>query len=440
MIRTTLLALVVSIAALPGCDLEVGDLNNPALDDLENNPTPSGISAAATGLLIGNRVDYAEANGYIAILGILGREAYNFDAADPRYITELLEDQLDPGSGRFGGNFWSVPYSNVRNSNIVLNALEKVSGMTPEEIAATRGFARTIQALDLLIVINTHDVNGAVIETNRPLGADLAPIANKADTFAFIEKLLDDAATDLSAGGEVFPFNLSSGFAGFDTPETFRLFNRAIRARVAVYREDYQVALDALDESFLDDTASLDLGVYHVYGTGSGDTANDLNDPNLFGHPSITLDAEMKGDGNPDDRVANKIFQTEEPRSSAGLTSDLGFAAYQSPTAPAPIIRNEELILIRAEANMGLDNIQEAADDINLIRTTSGGLDPRADLDETNIEDELLNQRRYSLLFEGGHRWIDMRRFGRLDELPLDVDGHRMNDAFPIPSPETDAR
>jgi hypothetical protein len=385
-------------------------------------------------------VDYAEANGYIAILGILGRETYNFDAADPRYITELLADQLDPGSGRFGGNFWSVPYSNVRNSNIVLNALEKVSGMTPEEIAATRGFAKTVQAMDLLVIINTHDVNGAVIDTNRPLGADLAPIEDKDAVFAFIEGLLDDAADDLEAGGGAFPFKLSSGFAGFDTPETFGLYNRALRARVAVYREDYQAALDALAESFLDDTAALDVGVYHVYGTGSGDTANDLNDPNLFAHPSTTLDAPLKETGDVDDRVTRKIFTTEEPRSSAGLTSDLGFAEYQDPTAPAPIIRNEELILIRAEANIGLDNIPEAADDLNLIRTTSGGLAERTDLDATNIEDELLLQRRYSLLFEGGHRWIDMRRFGRLDELPLDVDGHVMNDAFPIPSPETDAR
>ena len=34
--------------------------------------------------------------------------------------------------------------------------------------------------------------------------------------------------------------------------------------------------------------------------------------------------------------------------------------------------------------------------------------------------DELLNQRRYSLFYEGGHRWFDMRRYGRLATLPKD--------------------
>ncbi|NIM60897.1 MAG: RagB/SusD family nutrient uptake outer membrane protein, partial [Acidobacteria bacterium] len=84
---------------------------------------------------------------------------------------------------------------------------------------------------------------------------------------------------------------------------------------------------------------------------------------------------------------------------------------------PIPIIRNEELILLRAEINIGMNLISDAADDINFIRVNSGGLDPRTNLDATNILDELLKQRRYSLLFEGGHRWIDMRRYGRLDDL-----------------------
>ena len=73
--------------------------------------------------------------------------------------------------------------------------------------------------------------------------------------YAKIASLLDDATTDLDAAGKAFPFELSSGFTGFDTPKTFRTFNRAIRARVAAYTADYATVLTALGESFLDDTA-----------------------------------------------------------------------------------------------------------------------------------------------------------------------------------------
>ena len=102
-----LAALAATLALVPvtGCDLFVPDLNNPPLDDLEVNPTRVTVGAACTGLLIGNRRNRAQANGYTAQLGILGREAYNFDQADPRFFGELLEGDLQRGSP-FGGNFW----------------------------------------------------------------------------------------------------------------------------------------------------------------------------------------------------------------------------------------------------------------------------------------------------------------------------------------------
>jgi hypothetical protein len=54
--------------------------------------------------------------------------------------------------------------------------------------------------------------------------------------------------------------------------------------------------------------------------------------------------------------------------------------------------------------------------------------------------DELLYNRRYSLLFEGGHRWIDARRFGRLAQLPLAVSTHTVQSRFPFTESECLAR
>src|SRR4029450_6529228 len=97
------------------------------IDTLLENPHPSEINSAATGMLVANRRGYAQANGYISMLGILGRESYNFDTADPRFVTEMLvAEQLDPGSPAFGGNFWSLPYLNLHNAAILLAALDVV--------------------------------------------------------------------------------------------------------------------------------------------------------------------------------------------------------------------------------------------------------------------------------------------------------------------------
>ena len=43
-------------------------------------------------------------------------------------------------------------------------------------------------------------------------------------------------------------------------------------------------------------------------------------------------------------------------------------------------------------------------------------------------------------MFEGGHRWIDARRFNRLTDLPLDQGTHIRIPAFQIPISECQAR
>jgi len=433
---------IVTFAVLLGaCDLDVPDLNNPGLDDLENNPTPAKISAAATGLLIGDRTLVAAENGYVMQLGILGREAYNFDAADPRYVNELLQGSLNAGSP-FGGNFWPASYSNERNANILLHATDKLAvGLSDADKAGIRGFAHTMQALDLLIVTNTHDTNGEVIETDLPID-QLGAIVDRDAALANIAMLLDSAVADLNSGGDAFAFNLSAGYAGFDTPMTFLQFNRALRARVAVYQKDYNGALTALTASFIDDTATsdLDLGVYHVFGTSSGDSPNNLINPNIYAHPSLVTDAKTKAGGGPDDRLTRKVGMASKPGSAQGHSSTYAFLLYTSPTSSVPIIRNEELILIRAEAEIGKGDLVNAGKDLNLIRARSGGLANVAVTAATAV-DELLYNRRYSLMFEGGHRWIDVRRFDRITDLPLD---DPMNDVrnvrFPIPLNECNAR
>jgi hypothetical protein len=437
---------LLGIGAWTACtSLVAPDFNNPSIDDLQESPTRAAAIAAATGLLIGARTNITDFNGYVSLMGILGRESYNLDGADPRFLTEMLEGDLNPGSPALGGNLWARRYENIRNANILLNALEMLAddpavGMTPVEKEATRGFAKTIQALDFLLVINTRDTNGAPIDVDRPLGADPAPIESPEAVLAHVVQLLEEARGHLEAGGGEFPFPLSEGFAGFDAPATFLRFNRALLGRVEVYRGNFAAALGALNASFLSTAAPLDLGVYHVFSGGSGDITNGLVDPDLYAHASIEQDAELQPSGELDDRFLRKVAPAPS-RTLRGVTSELRFTdLYPTPTSPVAIIRNEELILLRAEANIGLGSVAAAAEDINLIRVNSGKLAPRGDLTAANILDELLEQKRYSLLFEGGHRLIDARRYNRLDQLPLDQPNHQINARFPIPIDEQLAR
>ncbi len=458
------LRIAVIAALLSACDFDVPDLNHPALETLQNSPTPSAAEAVATGLLIGARKGATERVGYVAEWGILGREALVLTSSDPRFVSELLQGSLSAGSNNFGGNFWVIPYSNIRGANLLLAALDNpvLVGLTDAQKQALRGFAKTIQALDYLQIVDSHDSSaascaeiapnacGVALDVNQPIGTPSTIVTDKDVIYTFIEKLLDDGKTSLLAGGTAFPFplgpgfaGLGAGFAGFDKPSTFLTVNRALRARVAVYHGKFTDAITALGESFLDKGQPLTLGAYHFFGSGSGDLPNDLNTPDILVHPSVIADADPN-----DGRIfgaGSKVKKLDTPVALSGHSSQYVFTLYPASTSMISIIRNEELILLRAEANIGLGNLGNgggasgtpgARSDINFIRQAAGLNSAPNFPDAAAALDELLIQKRYSLLFEGGHRWIDLRRYGKLGTLPLDTSADVVHGAFPIPFTE----
>ena len=415
--------------------------NSP--DPIGENPSRAQVSVAANGMLIAFRNDFAD----LALdMGIVGREVLRLDPSDPRFTTELLHGPLDPGGDAFGGDHWADEYAAIREANLLLAVLPTSSELGAEEQSAASGYAKTIQALNYLLILVTHTQDSIPIVSDTSVTAAPAPFVTNAAAYDHVVGLLDQARTELGAGGAAFPFNLPPGFAGFNTPATFIQFNRALRARVAVYRNDFPGALAALAESFIDPAGPLDRGVYMDYGTGSGDLANPLSlDPQAgenFAHPSLLTGAQLQVDGvTPDLRFVTKIV-TRPSATLDDLTSNLGWNRYPSPSSPIPIIKNEELILLRAEASIGSSDLGTALTDINTVRTRSGNLPALGGFaDATAALDELLYNKLYSLMFEGAHRWIDARHYGRLGTLPLDRPGGSPPDVvfstLPIPTDET---
>jgi hypothetical protein len=296
---------------------------------------------------------------------------------------------------------------------------------------ASAGFAKTILAYQLMLNLCLTDTNGIRVDVDdEPLG----PIVGKAEALSAIAGMLDEGASNLASGGSGFDFSLSSGFAGFDSPATFTQFNRALKARTAAYQEDWNGVLNALSGSFIDATASMNVGVYHPWSGASGDQLNPIfEEPQadaikFHGHPSFETDAEAG-----DQRYSSKVVKRPS-RTFDNLTSDLAVTVSKNNADPFPIIRNEELLLLRAEANIHLGALSDAENDINVVRAAAG-LDPVVLSNEADAIDQLLHERRYSLAFEG-HRWVDLRRYGRLGTLPLDRAGDSVVTQMPIPANE----
>ena len=423
--RNTIMKLLPMVLVLfwTGCeDLEFPDPNNPTDD-----------TATLQSLITGAEAQLRSGFGvYIRDLLVIGREAYYLEPADPRYTGELLRGPIDPG-GFLCYTPWAANYKVISNCQTILNSADVDAG--------AKGFAQTIQAYCLMRLVYLWDESGARLNYDGDINA---AVATKAEVLAEIERLLDTGYSDLNSAvdcddqtdGVQFCFNLSSGFDGFNTPETFAKFNRGLRARVAVHQDDFSTAQTALTAcSDWMNSADGDAGVYHVFSSGANDGDNQMyEDPNaatikLMVHPTFLTDADS-GDA----RVTNNVLVRENTVTYDELVSNLAPTLYYGSYDPVPIMRAEELQLLQAEVHIGNANYSGAETIMNTIRTIAG-VASYSGTDASNAVDRILHEKRYSLFLEG-HRLGDMRHYGKTASLPLDREGDAVV-TFPIPEMET---
>lgn len=447
----------LAVTALPAAALLGFACSDPFIPDYNNPQLPSVIPSIdqlqnqVTGLVAGDREQHAF---FILVLETMGRDAYRIDGADPRYIQMPL-GQFSPGA--FLVDFtWNSTYRTILGAQRLAQGVEGSPAVSPAEKAGSQGFARTIQALEYIKAIETRDTLGVPIASGS--GA-LDPIRCKPAVLTYISALLDSAQTNLLAGGSTFPFTLPAGFAGFTTPASFLKFNRALAAKVHIYRgfagyksagnpinaAELNAALTALDASFYSATpANFRVGPYHSFSTASGDLQNgNYNRAVYRANPKVLSQADA-GDQRLSKIQQDPSYQLSLPGTPPPAQSDIIFLNITGPLTPLPIIIDEQLVLMRAEALWGLNRDAEALALINLVRQNSGGLPARtlgSFATRLDILREILKQKRYSLLFESGDRAVDYRMFGLWTELGKELqppgDGPQV---IPFPSAEINAR
>ncbi|GGW58854.1 RagB/SusD domain-containing protein [Winogradskyella epiphytica] len=422
--------LAISVTAFTSCELEGGESLNGAStnsisDDLSRGELPQAMSGVLSDMR--NRL-----NTQVDVQSIFGREYYYWTSSDPRFEGDVVTGNLDNNTF-YTTSPWGSRYAAIKDINLMLQGLDNTTAdFSAEEINGIRGVLNTLKAHEFLMVANNQYTNGIRLDTSDP--DNLGPFVTHDEALAHINDLLTTAATDLANAGSSFPFALTSGYSGFDTPSGFLEFNKGLNARVEAYRGNYSNVLSLLDDSFMDMTGNLNDGVYHTFSLAGADIPNPLylalnQTSNVrVAHSSFVDDAL------PNDSRANKVVERESSVEASGLVGTHDVFIYQSNVDVIPILRNEELVLLYAEANMA-SNPVDAVMAINAIRNAVGLGDYSGAVTPDALEDEILFQRRYSLFGEG-HRWVDMRRFGRLDELPNDRSTDAVPVAVPIPANE----
>lgn len=437
------LSVVLLVALLfTACRVEpINDPNNPGVGPISSGATLSEIQNLVDGIEAGMRNNLGT---YYDNVSVVGREYYRFSSSDPRFTSDLLgkENAVLDNNTFYVTNPYGARYRVIRNLYILMDAVANTrASISDAEKKVAIAYAKTIQAHELLMVYNLLYNNGIRVETRNP--DNLGPFLGRQQSIDAIMNLLNEANADMKGTNVSFPFRttlvplppdgLTAGSGSADVA-AFNRFNRALAARVAVYRQDWAAANQALNESFLDLNGSLRLGVYHRFSAAGGDQLNPMFYPrNASGetrvaHPTYVTDATPN-----DNRVQSKVALRTTAGFQDGLQSNYDFFLYKSNVDPIAIIRNEELILISAEVKAQTNQFGDAVAAINKVRNAAGIGDYSGAQTQAALITEILRQRRYSLFGEG-HRWIDLRRYGRLSELPKDRPNDDVWEQFPRPA------
>lgn len=412
---------------------ETIDPNSPSVEAFLNNATRGQIDQLATGVFASMRGGFAD---YFRITGSLGREVYVLATNESRWYNELLGTAGSIDNANFLNAYYPAFFATVRRASLFGKSAQSSSALSAAEKEAAQGFANTVKAFAMLHALNMQGANGIRIDLEDVLNP--GPIVSYDLALTEIKRLLDLGNSQLANGGTTFSFAVPAGFLNFSSPVEFAKFNRALAARVALYQQDWNGVLSILPNSYMNLTGPLTSGPVFTYANSPDvnnplfQTVNSTQATLVVVHPSFE---NAFGVG---DLRATKIRQRSAPRSLGGLTGSYEPALYAANTSPIPLLKNEELILIYAEASVnagGAQNVTNAIDAINIIRTAANIPPYAGSTDQTALIDEILNQRKLSLWYEG-HRWIDARRYDKLNTIPLDLATHQVFNKLPIPFAE----
>jgi len=186
-------ACLVTIAACTNQDITVPNYANPTPEAVTADPIGN-IQTRASGVF-----NLARRNlGWNQDAGLFGREAFNY-GTDSRNTTNFLDaPAVDPGGLASGS--WTGFFTALRAIHEFVNTVDSVPAgvLSTAQQSAAKGFAHTMEALELSYVLSSRDSLGIPVEiADDP--AEITPFVSRDSAYNYISARLDLAKTELES-------------------------------------------------------------------------------------------------------------------------------------------------------------------------------------------------------------------------------------------------
>jgi hypothetical protein len=335
---------------------------------------------------------------------------------------ELGTKQLSSANASVASLYASI-YNTIFIANFILERLPEVAGVPTAQRNQAMGTARFLRGYAYFIAAFTFGgvplVTTTDIATNRNI-----PRATR-------EEILEQVVDDYEAALDLVPEEAANpGFVSVYAVS-------AALARMHLYLGNWAVAASyatdviesgeyALEDEFVNvvetdfpSEAILEAG-YTVSDDPGTNTTFGLN--NLFegrreiipsNQTILALSSSESGE-----RFASITFNLEDLNGADNGWSVAKYGTGDEDNNNVMVFRLAEMYLIRAEARTQLDNVtgaNSAQSDINILRDRANATNVGS-VSKSQMVRIVEEERRYELAFEG-HRWYDLVRTGRADEV-----------------------
>lgn len=422
-----------------GCDnfVDVAQPNSQLTSDavFESKVTANAAIADVYIKMRENGFLNGKSNGLSMVLGAYADELTSYDAG--AYSVSNFYNNALLSSNITVSGLWNASYNAIYAANVVYAKTENSTALTAANKDQLMGEALFLRALNHFYLANLFGDVPYVMGTDYVVNGQIGKTAS-----ALVYELVQ---SDLEQAVAMLP-------EAYVTPERVRA-NRgaaqALLARVYLYQGKWAEASDMASAVINQTDYVLDNDIDQVFFRGSTGTILQFA-PNYEGHntdegsvfvlisgpPSLAAISEQfynafeGGDlrknhwiGSVTDGIDTWYFPNKyKEQNDTG--SSLEFSK---------ILRIEEQYLIRAESRAIQGELIGAKEDLNVIRNRAG-LPNTPAVTAQQIADAVVNERRFEMFTEHGHRFFDLKRNGMLNMVLGAKPGWNNTDAlWPVP-------
>jgi len=372
----------------------------------------------------------------ISLLTSFSSDEQNFYATNS--ATEYLQfnnNELLPNN-QFINSLWSEMYNTIFKANAIIEGLAESTGVSEEVRVRLSAEAQFIRAFCHFYLVNLWGDVPLILTTDykQNNSADRTP---KEDVY-------DQIVLDLQDAIAVLPEDYTR--SSDERVRANKWVATALLARVHLYNEQWTEA-EATASLLIENTTlfSLEQDLVAVYRGTSPEAIFQLWSP-MFPLDRTSFAVYFFGPiyGAMRDDYVNSYEANDQRWAVYGRMVNVRGTVYpcyfkywdysSPPLDYSTVFRLAEQYLIRAEARLRQQKLDDAKLDLDAIRTRAG-LPNTTATTEDELFEAVIRERKAEFPTEWGHRWFDLKRWNRASEVlgPIKA-GWTPNDVlFPIP-------